>query len=154
MRKAKSKLQNMINGTDQEKTSYSGMGAAKKVSSAVWNTILTRLSSRYKGKRHWKSPGQCQFSRLWAVSLKKTTRTRPQMANQTFLSALHADIMFSRWTVVYLVLPMTQVTKTTSLLIFKSKTTLVVTRNLPVLHRHQYEPHRSKMVTSLFAKLT
>jgi len=32
MRKAKSKLQNMLNGTDQEKTSYSGMGAAKKLS--------------------------------------------------------------------------------------------------------------------------
>merc|ERR1711884_989916 len=76
------------------------------------------------------------------------------MANQTFSSPLLADIMFSRWTAVYLVSPTTQVTKTTSLLIFKSKTTLVVTRNLPVLHRHQYEPHRSKTVTSLFAKLT
>jgi hypothetical protein len=35
MRKAKSKLQNMLNGTDQEKTSYSGMGAAKKVTGVI-----------------------------------------------------------------------------------------------------------------------
>ena len=33
MRKAKSKIQNMINGTDHDKTTYSGMGAAKKVTS-------------------------------------------------------------------------------------------------------------------------
>ena len=62
--------------------------------------------------------------------------------------------MSSRWTAVFLASQTTLAMKTTSLLISKSKTTVIVIRNLPVLRRHRYEPHRSKTVKNLFAKLT